>query len=68
MKYYFEDLSKTFTTVQFLRVDVDELSDVSHWANITALPSYVLYKDGRKINEVIGADKEKLLQMLWKYA
>jgi thioredoxin 1 len=68
MKLYYQDLSKQFKFAQFIQVDIDELVDVSQWANINALPTFALYKDGYKIDEVIGASKEKLLQMLIRHS
>jgi thioredoxin 1 len=46
--------------VVFLKVDVDELSDVSQKEEITAMPTFYLYKRGKRIDSLVGASQEQL--------
>ncbi|CAB4446459.1 unnamed protein product [Rhizophagus irregularis] len=51
-----------FTDVIFLKVDGDENPELTAQYNITAYPTFLLFKDGKKIEgaDVIGADKNAL--------
>ena len=64
---YFEQLSKEYTNVNFIKVDVDELEDVSGEAGVSAMPSFFVYKNGQKVDELVGASKEKLQALIAKY-
>lgn len=65
---YFEELSRMYPSVQFLKVDVDELPEISNWANVRAMPTFSLYKNGQKAGEVVGANKNTLYELVRKFA
>ena len=65
---FFEELSKNYTTVKFIKVDVDELEDVTAEAGVSAMPSFFVYKDGAVVDQMVGASKEKLEAMVKKFA
>lgn len=44
-----------FKDVYFAKIDVDELPDLSHELGITAMPTFVAFKDGELSGKVIGA-------------
>lgn len=65
IKPYFEDLSKIYTDVQFLKVDVDNLPDVASKAGVRSMPTFVLYKNGQKTDEILeGANKNRLKMII----
>ncbi len=64
---HFEKLSKEETSVVFLKVDVDELSDVAEQCGISAMPTFQLYKNKVKVAEVVGANIEKVKQEIAKH-
>ncbi len=43
---FYDELSKNNTDLQFLSVDVDEFPTLSQQANVRAMPTFVVYKDG----------------------
>jgi thioredoxin-like negative regulator of GroEL len=47
-------------TVEFVKVDVDEADDVAGSVGIQAMPTFHFYKDGAKIDEMMGADQATL--------
>lgn len=65
---FFEELSKKYTGAKFLKVDVDELEDVSAHAGVSAMPSFFIYKDGQIIDRLVGASKDKLEALVAKHA
>jgi thioredoxin 1 len=51
-----------------LKVDVDELSEVAQEYGIRAMPTFLIFKDGEKVEEVVGADPTKLEAAIKKHA
>ena len=47
-----------------LKVDVDELEEVSMDAKIECMPTFLFFKDGKKIATVEGADQGKILSTI----
>lgn len=65
---YIEELSKEFPGVSFLKVDVDELPDVAGAEGISAMPTFRFYKNGQKVDELVGASQQKLKELVQKHA
>ena len=66
----FEALSKLpeYASLAFLKVDVDLLPDVAQAANVSAMPTFLVFVDEQKVAEQVGASKDKLTAMVaqWK--
>jgi thioredoxin 1 len=43
---------------------VDENEEVAAFAGISAMPTFQVYKDGKKVGELMGAAKDKLLGLV----
>uniref|UniRef100_A0A0C9RKR8 TSA: Wollemia nobilis Ref_Wollemi_Transcript_13305_876 transcribed RNA sequence n=1 Tax=Wollemia nobilis TaxID=56998 RepID=A0A0C9RKR8_9CONI len=54
------ELSKTYKDVVFLKVDVDELQDVTEEWEVQSMPTFIFIKDGKPIDKIIGARKDEL--------
>ncbi|KAK9524850.1 hypothetical protein VZT92_017215 [Zoarces viviparus] len=52
--------------VVFMKVDVDEVGDVSSECKITSMPTFHFYKNGKKVDEFSGASEKTLLDKLEK--
>jgi thioredoxin-like negative regulator of GroEL len=50
--------------VVFAKVDVDEAEDVAASQKIQAMPTFKLFKDGKEIAVMMGADLEKLTALV----
>ncbi|XP_028803015.1 thioredoxin H-type-like [Neltuma alba] len=62
------DIAKKMTNVIFLKVDVDELRDVSEEWGIEAMPTFLFLKEGKLVDKVVGAKKEELQKTITKHA
>ena len=56
-----EKLSEEHKDVTFIKVDVDELSELSSGrCGVTCMPTFHAYKGGKKVADFSGADQSKL--------
>ena len=46
--------------IEFYKVDVDEQEQISQECGIKAMPTFVFFKNGEKVGEVVGANPPKL--------
>ena len=53
----FEAMSNQYTNVVFVKVDVDEQSDIAGKCGIRAMPTFQFYKNGAKVDELCGANE-----------
>lgn len=63
----FLKMADEFTDVCFAKVNVDENSDTAEAEDITAMPTFKLYKNGNKIDELTGANEAKLREKIVAY-
>ena len=62
----FENLASVETSVKFLHADIDELSDVSNEMGISSVPTFLFFKDGKKVGTVSGANITLIKETLAK--
>ncbi|KAK3626689.1 thioredoxin trx1 [Elasticomyces elasticus] len=48
--------SDTYPDARFYKIDVDEVPDVAQELSIRAMPTFLLFKGGEKVGEVVGAN------------
>jgi thioredoxin len=66
----FDKLAKqheSSTSIIFAKVDVDKAKDVAQACGITAMPTFQFFKDGKKVDEVKGADPQQLTTKIGYY-
>ncbi|RIA89263.1 thioredoxin-like protein [Glomus cerebriforme] len=58
----FEQLSKKFPKVHFLKINTDEQYEITQEYHVSALPSFFFFKDGKRLQEadIIGVNKSGL--------
>ncbi|KAF2241021.1 thioredoxin [Trematosphaeria pertusa] len=52
--------SDAYPTARFYKLDVDEVPDVAQELGIRAMPTFLLFKNGEKVAEVVGANPKAL--------
>ncbi|KAI8608802.1 thioredoxin [Chytriomyces sp. MP71] len=63
----FAQISETIDDIVFIKVDVDEVPEAAGDADISAMPTFQVYQDGKKVDELVGANPAKLKQLVTKY-
>ncbi|XP_065104777.1 thioredoxin b [Paramisgurnus dabryanus] len=56
-----------FKDVVFLKVDVDDAQEVAASCDIKCMPTFQFYKNGAKIDEFSGANKDQLVEKIHKH-
>lgn len=56
-----------FTDVSFVKVDVDELPEVAKEFDVTAMPTFVLMKNGKEVDRIVGAKQDELENKVTKH-
>ncbi|KAL4964072.1 thioredoxin family protein [Aspergillus stella-maris] len=58
-------LSETYTDVKFIQVDVDKARSIAQEHQIRAMPTFVLYKDGKLLDKrVVGGNMNELKEAI----
>ncbi|KAL6779726.1 TRXH1 [Auxenochlorella protothecoides x Auxenochlorella symbiontica] len=65
---YFQELSSNYDDVVFVKLDVDQVEEVAQALGITAMPTFQVFQSGEKVDELIGASKDKLKSLVEKYS
>lgn len=54
------EYSQEYEQVHFYKVDVDELPDVAQEMGVSAMPTFMLFKAGNKVAEIVGANSKAI--------
>ncbi|GAB2231874.1 hypothetical protein Droror1_Dr00010891 [Drosera rotundifolia] len=64
---FLAELAKKLPSVIFVKIDVDELKSVaSDWA-VEAMPTFMFLKEGKIVDQVVGAKKDELQQTIARH-
>lgn len=59
----FEKLAKKYKgTIVFAKVNVDENPEIAAKFGIMSIPNFIIFKNGEKIGEIVGAMPEEVLE------
>ena len=56
----FEAFSGSYPNIHFVKVNVDEAQEIATELGIASLPTFLFYKDGKKVSMFLGADVSRL--------
>ncbi|PGH29798.1 thioredoxin [[Emmonsia] crescens] len=62
------EFSEAYPNVGFYKVDVDECPDIAQELGVRAMPTFIFFKDGQKVDEVLGAVPPAIEAMIKKHA
>lgn len=63
-----EKLSTEHSNIKFYKVDVDKLSEVAAENGISAMPTFLFFKNGEKVETVRGANPPGIMAGIQKIA
>lgn len=63
----FEKACKEYPNVNFIKVDIDSADNVASTANISAVPTFQFYKNGEKVDQFRGAQRDLLTEFIEKH-
>jgi len=55
-----EKFSDDYKAATFFKLDVDEVPDVAQELGIRAMPTFMFFRDGEKVAEVVGANPKAI--------
>ncbi|XP_028660617.1 thioredoxin-like [Erpetoichthys calabaricus] len=64
---FYDSLPGQYPDVVFLKVDVDEAEDVAQNCEISAMPTFVFFRNGSKVDSFSGANSENLVKYIVKH-
>jgi len=64
----FEAFSKKYSTVNFLKCDVDAATEVARLYSVSVMPTFIFLKGNSKVDQLKGANKSALESTIQKHA
>ena len=64
--FFVQEFEKEYPSIVFIKVDVDKASEIGEEEGISAMPTFKLFKNGQKIDEIVGASEAKVKAALDK--
>ncbi len=55
----FEELSKEMKSIKFIKVNVEEHPELASSLGVMAIPTFIIYKDGKEIDRLSGFDSKE---------
>ena len=63
-----EEMAKgEYSMCKFLKVDVDECEEIAMDNEISAMPTFKFFKGGKVVDELVGANPDKLKEIINKH-
>eukprot|EP01033_Poteriospumella_lacustris_P014987 gene14987-10722_t len=59
--------TEEFQNVIFLKIDVDEAADIAQEYGVSAMPTFLIWKNGKVQEKVMGANAPALVQSIRKF-
>lgn len=66
MAPFFKELSVKHTSIQFAKINVDEAEELAEFFSVSALPTFILLKNGKEIKRFSGSSRQQVESMVQK--
>ncbi|ELU09227.1 hypothetical protein CAPTEDRAFT_156442 [Capitella teleta] len=63
-----EEMAQQYSSIVFLKVNVDDLDEIAARYEVSAMPTFMIFKGGKKVDTLVGANVGALNQLAAKYA
>lgn len=64
----FDEVSSEMDNAKFAKVDIDQNLEIAREFNVTTVPTMIIFKDGKKIDSMVGfMPKEKIIEKVKQY-
>lgn len=60
-------MSERYLNTTFVKVDVDEMKALSRTCQVSAMPTFQLFKDGKMVDQTVGFSASNIEAMLVKH-
>jgi len=61
---HFQEMASKYSDAVFLKVDVDVCPDTASRLNVTAMPTFILFKEKEEVGKLQGADEKALEELI----
>lgn len=61
---FIEELAVSYPTVKFLKIDIEDASEISDYHNIASIPFFKFYRNEVEITSYCGTDKKIIQEAL----
>ena len=62
----FSRMARKYNHVRFARINVDNSQDVASKFNVQSIPTFIMFKNGQVVQQMIGAIGEPGIHMICK--
>ncbi|CAR28335.1 hypothetical protein ZYGR_0R00700 [Zygosaccharomyces rouxii] len=59
-----EKFSNEYSQADFYKVDVDQVPEVAQKNEVSSMPTFILFKDGKQVAKVVGANPAGVKQAI----
>ena len=66
MRPIFSRMAKKYDHVRFARVNVDNSQDIAAKFNVQSIPTFIMFKNGENVQQMVGAVGEPGIHMICK--
>ncbi|KAI8911162.1 thioredoxin h, partial [Gorgonomyces haynaldii] len=60
----YDQLSNEHPNIHFAKLDVDEVRQIAAQEGISAMPTFIAYLNGQRVDTLQGADKNGIVQLI----
>lgn len=63
----YSNLSKKYPNAEYYKIEVDGVGEVSEEFKVTAVPTFIIFKDGKEVDQIIAPNPSMLEDVIIKH-